>query len=128
MIAPAISDPGQPITGSITQGEVTFLQISLPDDGLTITIDVNEGSIVMYGSDKIKQPNEAVHDFKLTNEKPEIYLTEETFGKNTSTIVSKRETTTDSTGITIYISIEGQSMVNNFTLNTTIGDITSGIM
>ena len=126
-IAPAISDPGQQITGLLTQGEVTFLQMSLPDDGLTITIDVNEGSVVMYGSDKIQQPNEAFHDFKLTNEKPEIYLTEEIFGKNTSTIVSKREATTDSTGITIYISIQGQSMVNNFTLNTSIGDTTSGI-
>ena len=126
LIASAVSDPGQQIMGILTQGEVTFLQMTLPEDGLTITIDVDEGSVVMYGSDKIQQPNEALHDFKLTNDKPEIYLTKETFIKNTNTTVSKREATTDSTGINIYISIEGESMINNFTLNTTIGDTTSG--
>ena len=126
-IAPAVSDVGEAVTSSLTQGEVTFLQMTLPEDGLTISIDVDEGSVVMYGSDKIQQPNEAFHDFKLTNYRPEIYLTEETFGKNTNITVSKQEATTDSTGITIYISIQGQSVINNFTLNTTIGDTTSGI-
>ena len=87
---------------------------------MTLNLDVSEGSIVMYGSNKIQNPNEAFYDFKLTNSQPEIFISDKTF----SSPITKREIT-NVTDITIYISIQGQSVSNNFTLNTTTGDTTT---
>ena len=111
--APAISDIGQAITNTLQQNEVTFIQVALPDGGMTLSIDVTVGVVVTYGSNKIQNPNEAFYDFKLSNSRPEIFVTTDTFG------------IANFTNITIYISIQGQSASNEFTLNTTIGDTTT---
>ena len=119
LLAPVISDVGQVITNILQQNEVTFLQLDLPDEGMTFSLDVSQGSVVMYGSNKIQNPNEAFYDFKLSNSRPELFVNQDTFGR-----ISKRETS-NITDITIYISIQGQSVSNNFTLNTTMGDTTT---
>ena len=119
--APAISEIGQPISNTLQQNEVTFLQVSLPQEGTTLRLDVSQGSVVMYGSSKIQNPNEAFYDFKLSNSIPELYVNQETFGQR----ITKRAETPDDTDITIYITIQGQSVLNDFTLNTTIGDTTA---
>ena len=117
--APAVSEVGQAITSTLEQNEVTFVQLSLPNDGLTISIDVTVGAIVSYGSNKIQNPNEAFYDFKLSNSRPEIFVTTDTF--DSVKIVNF-------TNIMIYISIQGQSASNQFTMNTTIGDTTTGTL
>ena len=53
LLAPAISDVGQVITNILQQNEVTFLQLDLPDEGMTFSLDVSQGSVVTYGSNKI---------------------------------------------------------------------------
>ena len=117
--APAVSDIGQAITNTLQQNEVTFIQVTLPDGGMTLSIDVTVGVVVTYGSNKIQNPNEAFYDFKLANSRPEIFVTTDTFG---SIEIA------NFTNITVYISIQGQSATNQFTLNTTIGDTTTGIL
>lgn len=83
---------------------------------MTLSLDVDEGSIVMYGSDEIQTPNEALHDFMLSEDMPEIFLTSDILENNTF-----------SNNITVYTSIEGLSTFNSFTLNTTVGDTTTGM-
>ena len=120
-IAPAISDVGQAITRTLEQNEASYIQLDLPVDGMTLRLNVSQGSVVMYGSNKIQNPNEAFYDFKLSNNQPKIFVTGKTFFPS----ITKRQISTNNTDdITIYISIEGQSASNNFTLNTTIGDTT----
>ena len=121
IIAPAISAIGQAITSTLEQNEASYIQLGLPVDGMTFRLDVSQGSVVMYGSNKIQNPNEAFYDFKLSNNQPEIFVTDKTFFSS----ITKRQILTNNTDdITIYITIEGQSESNNFTLNTTIGDTT----
>ena len=123
--APAISDAGQVVSSQLGQGQVSFFQFSLPEEGMTLRIDMTSGSVVMYGSSRIRNPNEAFHDFRLTNRNPEIFLHTGFFHRSNSPIGKRQAPITNITNITIFISIEGQSAVNNFTLNTTIGDTTS---
>ena len=123
-IAPAITTPGQVIATTIQQNEATFLQVALPEEGMTFSLDVSQGSVVMFGSNKIQNPNEAFHDFMLSDNQPELFVNEETFS---SSSITKRQimNNTDDTDTTIYISIQGKSGFNNFTLNTTTGDTTT---
>ena len=100
LTAPAVSDVGQAITNTLQRNEVTFIQVTLPDWGMTLSIDVTVGVVVTYGSNKIQNPNEAFYDFKLSNSKPEIFVTTDTFG------------IANFTNITVYISIQGQSASN----------------
>ena len=126
-IAPAISTPGQVISTSIQQNVATFLQVALPEEGITFSLDVSEGSVVMYGSNKIQNPNEAFHDFMLSDDKPDIFVNQETFSPSTGTTKPPGINNTNNIDITVYLSIQGQRALNNFTLNTTVGDTTEDI-
>ena len=71
------------------------------------------GLIVLFASNRIENPNEALYDFRVeTNSSADVYISLDNLQENSST--------------TIYISIEGQGGLNNFTLNTTSGDTTTG--
>ena len=108
IIAPAISDVGQAITSTLEQNEASYIQLDLPEDGMTFRLDVSQGSVVMYGSNKIQNPNEAFYDFKLSNNQPELFVTGKTFFSS----ITKRQVLTNNTDdITIYISIEGQECI-----------------
>ena len=93
---------------------------------MTFSLDVSQGSVVMFGSNKIQNPNEAFYDFMLSDSQSEMFVNKETFDQSTSS-VTKREIS-NITDITIYISIQGLSVSNNFTLNTTTGDTTTELV
>ena len=118
--APAISAIGQAITNTLEQNEASYFQLGLPEDGMTFSLDVSQGSVVMYGSNKLQNPNEAFYDFQLSSSQREIFISYATF----SSPITKRQIT-NFTNITVYVSIQGQSVSNSFTLNTTIGDTTT---
>ena len=121
--APAISDAGQVISSQLGQGQVSFFQFSLPKEGMTFKIDITSGSVVIYGSNKIHNPNEAFHDFQLSSSRREIFIYTAYFQHSSSPISSRQAP--NITNITVFVSIEGQNAVNTFTLNTTIGDTTT---
>ena len=125
--APAISDVGQNITNTLQPDQVSFLQFTLPTAGMTFHLDVSRGSVVVYGSNKIENPNAAFYDFMMSNNQPEVFVTKETFDRSSSPMVTNTNgTTTNLTNILVYISIRGQG-VSTFALNTTTGDTTTGI-
>ena len=105
---------------------MSFVRTYLPEQGMTVRIDVNEGSVALFGSNKIQMPNEAFYDFMLSNNRRDIFVTKSTFGIDTPA-ETKREIT-NFTNITVYISIQGQGVSNSFTFNTTVGDTSTGIM
>lgn len=119
--APVLSDIGQPISQTLQQNQISYFKTSLPELGMTIRLDVNEGSVVLFGSNKIQTPNEAFYDFMLSTNKQDIFVTEDTFGNTPSK--TKRQITKFA-NITVYISIQGQSVSNSFIFNTTVGDTT----
>ena len=72
---------------------------------------------------KIQNPNEAFYDWRLeTRTSADVYISPDDLEESSS--LTKRQVL-QSLHTTIFISIEGQSGINNFTLNTTYGDTSS---
>ena len=113
VLASAIGEIGQPFISTLEQNQTAFFQYTLPEEGLTLKLEVETGLIVCFASNRIENPNEALYNFRVeTNSSADVYISLDNLQGNSST--------------TIYISCEGRSGVNNFTLNTTSGDTTTG--
>ena len=121
-VAPAIGEITEPFIGTLEQNQAAFFQYTLPEEGLTLRLEVEIGLIVLYASNKIRSPNEAFYDWRLeTRSSTDIYISLEGISP-----IGKRQVL-QSVNTTIFVSIEGQSLINNFTLNTTYGDTTIGM-
>ena len=113
ILASAIGEVGQPFISTLEQNQTAFFQYTLPEEGLTLRLEVETGLIVCFVSNRIENPNEALYDFRVeTSRISDVYISLDNLQENSST--------------TIYISCEGRSGINNFTLNTTSGDTTTG--
>ena len=111
-LASAIGEIGQLFMSTLEQNQTAFFQYTLPEEGLTLKLVVETGLIVCFASNRIENPNEALYDFRVeTSSSADVYISLDNLQGNSSTI---------------HISIEGQSGINNFTLNTTSGDTTTG--
>ena len=121
-VAPAIGEITEPFIGTLERNQAAFFQYTLPEEGLTLRLEVEIGLIVLYASNKIRSPNEAFYDWRLeTRSSTDIYISLEGISP-----IGKRQVL-QSVNTTIFVSIEGQSLINNFTLNTTYGDTTIGM-
>ena len=115
-IASAIGEIAEPFISTLEQNQVAFFQFNLPEEGLTLRLEVRVGLVVLFASNKIQNPNEAFYDWKLeTSSSADVYISLEGITK---------QQVLQSVNATIFISIKGQSGVNNFTLNSTSGDTT----
>ena len=121
-VAPAIGEITEPFIGTLERNQAAFFQYTLPEEGLTLRLEVEIGLIVLFASNKIRNPNEAFYDWRLeTRSSTDIYISLEGISP-----IGKRQVL-QSVNTTIFVSIEGQSLINNFTLNTTYGDTTIGM-
>ena len=117
-LASAIGEIAEPFISTLEQNQVAFFQFNLPEEGLTLRLEVRIGLVVLFASNKIQNPNEAFYDWKLeTSSSADVYISLEGITK---------QQVLQSVNSTIFISIKGQSGVNNFTLNSTSGDTTTG--
>ena len=125
-IAPAIGEIEQAFMGTLEQNQQAFFQFDLPEEGLTLKLDVETGSIVLYASTKVQNPNEALYDWRLeTRRSTDVYISPDDLEDTSS--ISKRQDV-QSANITLYVSIEGQDGMNTFILNTTYGDTSSQLI
>lgn len=119
-VASAIGDIAEAFMGTLEQNQVAYFQFTLPDEGLTLKLEVQTGLVILYASNKIQNPNEAFYDWRLeTSSSTDVYISPDDLEESSS--LTKRQVL-QSLNTTIFISIEGQSGINNFTLNTTYGD------
>ena len=113
-VASAVGEIAQPFISTLDRNQAAFFQYTLPEEGLTLRLEVEVGFIVCFASNRIQNPNEAVYDFRVeTSSSADVFISPDNFEANSST--------------TIFVSIEGRSALNNFTLNTTSGDTTIGM-
>ena len=101
------------------QNEVLRLQIALPDEGMTLKLNVTKGSVVFLGSDKIENPNEAFYNFRLSNDQPELYIS-----RNTLTSVQNMKRRGIGKHIILYFLAQGERIINQFILDAFLGDTT----
>ena len=133
---PAIADVEDVFDGTLESDEHAYFQFKLPHVGMTLKIEVNVGIVIAYISNKIRNPNEAIYDWKLqTSTSVDVFISMdglETNSLSSPTITpnnqapptSAPQETTD-TNVTIYVSVQGSAEKNNFILNTTYGDTTT---
>ena len=97
------------VSNTIEEDEVSYIELPFSDDGVTITVNVTNGSVVVYASDQITTPNEAFHDWMIeTDGYSDVYLDPDDVNRTV--------------GDTVYVAIEGEEESNNFALSTTTGD------
>ena len=124
-VAPAIGEVTQAFMGTLEQNQKAFFQFALTEEGLTLKLEVQVGFIVLFASSKIQNPNGAFYDWRLeTRSSADVYISQDDLDE-TSSVAKRQVLQSSNSTINVYISIEGQSGINNFTLNTTYGDTTS---
>ena len=57
---------GENITGVLQESEIQYLNYPIPESGgITLQVNINQGTIVLHVSSVIQTPNEAFHDIKV---------------------------------------------------------------
>ena len=80
---------------------------------MTIKVNVTNGTVTVYASDRTTTPNEAFYDWRFeTDSSSEVYLDPDAVNRTI--------------GDTVYIAIEGEDEDNDFTLVSEEGDTTKG--
>ena len=124
-IASVIAVVGQDFDVTLDDGEIAYFVYDLPEEGLTVKVEVIQGYVVIYVSTKVSNPNEALNDFKLvTTTTVSVFIPP----KSSRNERKRRQLATDSLAndtAKVYISIEGRSLFNRLVLNTTYDDTTT---
>ena len=87
---------------------------------------VREGSIILYASYTVTNPNEALHDFRREVISTGTINCDDAFipPENTGSNRRKRQSEPDQSISTIYLSLVGVEEENDFVVDTTEGDTT----
>ena len=110
-IAPAKTEINEILLTKIGKDQATNLLYDFPLEGFTISIQIFDGELVVYGSFIIQGPTSLTADFTSNStNKIEIFVSPELFNQSTT-----REHS-------VFVSIVGQRNYNIFLVNTTAGD------
>lgn len=116
------------------RGAVSYFQYQLPEEGMTLQLNVAAGRVVLYASMRIQNPNSALYDYTLeTGSEEDIYISPEDLMIDNSEIAvnvvernnRKRdvgEEENEGEEIMIFITVEGLELNNSYTLDTLVGD------
>ena len=106
----------QVVSDTIDQGQTKYINYPLPsnDKGITIVLNVSNGSVVLYASTIVSTPSEVFHDVKIESSQFEdVYIDPD-------------KITNPDTADTVYIAIEGQGISNMIQVSASQGDVSTG--
>ena len=117
-------------------GTVSYFQYELPDEGMTLRLNVAAGRVVLYASARVQNPNSALYDVRLETESNEdVFLSPSDLqtggGLLGGSVVGagKRRRDSEDSGeegdlavTMIYVTVEGLEKNNSYVLETTFGD------
>ena len=97
---------------SVGEGETSFIEIPYDSDkGVTIKVNVTNGTITVYASDQTTTPNEAFYDWTIeTDGYSDVFLDPDDVNRDT-----------------VYVAIEGEDTDNDFTFVSEEGDTTGKV-
>ena len=99
---------GTPLTSSVGNGSINYYQYDFQPNGITIT-NVGTGTIKCYASDRFQNPNEEQYDwFVVVSGYADTFIDPNLVGRTP--------------GSNIYIGLQGVTLSNTFTLDSTTGD------
>ncbi|XP_019848705.1 PREDICTED: LOW QUALITY PROTEIN: uncharacterized protein LOC105316719 [Amphimedon queenslandica] len=100
------------VTDNIGSGQTKYLNYPLPNNtqGITVVLNVTNGSIILYASTVVSTPNEAFHEFKLvTNTYEDVFINRSSLNNS-------------GTADTVFIAVEGNGTSNQMQISATPGD------
>ena len=125
--APALSIISDVIEGILQTNEARLLEFPFPSEGMTLKVDITRGQLQVYGSFSIRNPTSLTADFSVQSTFTGIdyFISPKLYSSSTNTgLITKRQASpsTNTSAVSVYISLTG--LVNNtvFSLNTTFGD------
>ena len=102
------SDVG--VSNSLSSGQRLYYEFVFATNGITLRLDVTNGTIICYASDLIQNPNEE-----------EGYVWMITISTYTDVFLDPGSLNRPA-GSFLYVTLEGSETTNNFNLNSTTGD------
>ena len=102
-----------PLFDTLSSGETKYYEVAFPSDGVTITLDVTQGSVTLYASDNIWDANAQDYDWRVTADTSRGF-TEAFF--NSSTLNRQARSI-------LFLAIVGGQSTNTYIMNNAVGDI-----
>ena len=97
------------VSGSVGMNRFVYFSIPFFSSGVTVRIEARVGGIWCYASDVDRRPSSNRYVWRLLiTDYGDSFIDPSTLGRTP--------------GGTLYIGLQGVNAVNNFTINTTIGD------
>ena len=111
-------------------GTVSYFQYELPNEGMTLRLNVAAGRVVLYASARIRNPNSALYDVRLETETTEdVFVSREDLvmgdDGGMGGVGRRRNAEGEEGGSTVtlvFVTVEGLGKNNSYTLETTFGD------
>ena len=108
-----------PVFYTLNSGVTKYYELAFPIDGVTITLDVIQGAVILYASDNIWNANAQGFDWRVTANTSsgfiEAIFDPSTIGRTARTI--------------LFLAIVGGQTTNTYIMNNAVGDIrTRGMM
>ena len=119
-----VGDP--PVVTTIAQGERINLNVRCPKNGTTLELCVQNGTSVLYASDDIETPGEALFDYRLivgNGSCESVFVLCQDFCSNQNP--NRNPDDVGDSDNTIHITIQGSDENNTVSIQTTDGDTTT---
>ena len=103
-----------PVLHTLSSGVTSYYELPFPSGGATITLDVLQGSVILYASDNVWNANAHSYDWRVT--------------ANTSRFIEAfldPSTLTRPTRSILFLAIVGAQISNTYIINNAMGDITT---
>jgi len=105
-----------PVLHTLSSGVTGYYELPFPSGGATITLDVLQGSVILYASDNVWNSNAHSYDWRVT--------------ANTSRFIEAfldPSTLTRPTRSILFLAIVGAQISNTYIINNAMGDITTRV-
>ena len=102
-----------PLFHTLSSGVTRYYEVAFPSDGVTVTLDVTQGSVTVYVSDNIWNANAQDYDWRVTANTT-VGFTESFF--NSSTLNRQARSI-------LFLAIVGGQSTSTFIMNNAVGDI-----
>lgn len=102
-----------PVFHTLNSGVTKYYELAFPSDGVTITLDVIQGAVILYATDNIWNANAQGFDWRVAANTSsgfiEAFFDPSTLGRTACAV--------------LFLAIVGRQSTNTYIINNAVGDI-----
>ena len=102
-----------PLLQTLNSGVIRYYEVAFPSDGVTVTLDVIQGSVTLYASDNIWNANAQDYDWRVTADTSSGFI--EAFFNSSNLNRQARSI--------VFLAIVGGQSTSTYIMNNAVGDI-----